>query len=82
MCIARLSDEDQDDPKKVKQALKREFNKVAVDHETAVAELAQIKRISDPTRMAGRKGNQKSLPGSQRSQGRIRNSDVRANATG
>ncbi len=67
LCIARLSDEDQDDPKKVKEALKREFDKVAVDHETAVAELAQIKRISDetPAQLAWRveKVTRKAYPG-------------------
>ena len=31
--LARLSDEDQDDPDKVKAALKKEFDKEAVDHE-------------------------------------------------
>lgn len=49
MCIARLKDEDQDDPKKVKEALKKEFDKVAVDHETAATELAQLKRQNDET---------------------------------
>ena len=31
--VVRLSDEDQDDPDKVKAALKKEFDKEAVDHE-------------------------------------------------
>ena len=50
------SNGDQDDPKKVKEALKKEFDKVAVDHETAVTELAQIKRLIDesPAQLAWR----------------------------
>ena len=44
LCIARLSDEDQDDPDKVKAALKKEFDKEAADHEKAVDELRRLKR--------------------------------------
>ena len=45
--MARLSDTDQNDPKKVKEALKKEFDKVVVDYKTAVAELARLKRQDD-----------------------------------
>ena len=47
--MARLSDEDQDDPDKVKVALKREFDKEAVDHERAVDELRRLKRKNGET---------------------------------
>ena len=67
LCIARLSDADQNDPKKVKEALKKEFDKVAVDHETAVSELAQLKRQDDetPAQLAWRveKITRKAYPG-------------------
>ena len=49
LCVARLSDEDQDDPDKVKVALKREFDKEAVDHEKAVDELRRLKRKNGET---------------------------------
>ena len=49
LCIARLSDEDQDDPDKVKAALKKEFDKEAVDHEKAVDELRRLKRKNGET---------------------------------
>ena len=39
-----LSDEDQDDLDKLKAALKKEFDKEAVDHEKAVDELRRLKR--------------------------------------
>ena len=49
LCITRLSDEDQDDPDKVKAALKKEFDKEAVDHEKAVDELRRLKRKNGET---------------------------------
>ena len=49
LCVARLSDEDQDDPDKVKAALKKEFDKEAVDHEKAVDELQRLKRKNGET---------------------------------
>ena len=49
LCIARLSDEDQDDPDKVKAALKKELDKEAVDHEKAVDELRRLKRKNGET---------------------------------
>ena len=67
LCIARMSDTDQNDPKKVKEALKKEFDKVAVDHETAVAELARLKRQDNetPAQLAWRveKITRKAYPG-------------------
>ena len=67
MCIARLNDADQNDPKKVKEALKKEFDKVPVDHDTAVSELAQLKRQDDetPAQLAWRveKITRKAYPG-------------------
>ena len=44
LCVARLSDQDQDDTDKVKIALKKEFDKEEVDHENAVEELRRSKR--------------------------------------
>ena len=49
LCVARLSDEDQDDPDKVKAALKKEFDKETVDHEKAVEELRRLKRKNGET---------------------------------
>ena len=49
LCVARLSDEDQDDPDKVKAGLKKEFDKEAVGHEKAVDELRRLKRKNGET---------------------------------
>ena len=48
LCVAR-PDEDQDDPDKVKAALKKEFDKEAVDHEKAVDKLRCLKRKNGKT---------------------------------
>ena len=50
LCVARLSDEDQDDPDKVKAALKKEFDKEAVDLKKAVDQLRRLKRKSGESR--------------------------------
>ncbi|CAB3996095.1 Retrovirus-related Pol poly from transposon [Paramuricea clavata] len=42
LCFARLDDELQDDPKEVKAALRKEFDKESIDHEKAVDELRAI----------------------------------------
>ena len=50
--MARLSDEDKDNPEKVKAARKKEFDKEAVDHENlkkAVGELRRLKRKNSET---------------------------------
>ncbi|CAB4042171.1 ---NA--- [Paramuricea clavata] len=44
LCIARLDDELQDDPKEVKAALRKEFDKESIDHEKAVDELRGLRR--------------------------------------
>ncbi|CAB3980753.1 Hypothetical predicted protein [Paramuricea clavata] len=44
LCIARLNDELQDDPKEVKAALRKEFDKESIDHEKAVDELRGLRR--------------------------------------
>lgn len=49
LCIARLPDADQDDPTKVKAALRKEFDKEAIDHEKAVDELRGLKRKTGET---------------------------------
>ena len=49
LCIARLSDEDQDDPDKVKAALKKKFDKEAVDHKKAVDELRRLQQKNGET---------------------------------
>ena len=54
-CVARLSDEDQDDADKVKVALKREFDKEAVDDEKAVDELRCLKQKKNGVKPAERK---------------------------
>ncbi|CAB4032245.1 Hypothetical predicted protein [Paramuricea clavata] len=49
LCIARLDDELQDDPKEVKAALRKEFNKESIDHEKAVDELRGLRRKGGET---------------------------------
>ena len=46
---APLVDADQDDPKMIKEALRKEFDKEAVDHEKAVDQLQGLKRQRDET---------------------------------
>ncbi|CAB3998161.1 Hypothetical predicted protein [Paramuricea clavata] len=49
LCIARLDDELQDDPKEVKAALRKEFDKESIDHEKAVDELRGLRRKGGET---------------------------------
>ena len=49
LVIARLAHADQDNPKEVKEAVRKEFDKEAIDHEKAVDELPSLKRKRDET---------------------------------
>jgi galactitol-specific phosphotransferase system IIB component len=56
VCIARLANELQDDPKEVKAALRKEFDKESIDHEKAVDELRGLRRkgVETPVQLTWR----------------------------